>query len=247
MVISRRKKVVVLGGAVLLAPAVLFWAFRKTVLYLALISASGFSLFYPSMSQTYSNGLKNAPYDVIIVPGVPYNGKSWGNIMKIRVHWSVYLYKKGIAKNIIYSGSAVYSPYYEAKVMALYGEALGVPQEHIFEETEAEHSTENLFYSYKMARDKGFTKIALATDIFQTNNLRSFIKQHDFRVGLLPIVFDTLATISRYEPQIDPRSAMADTTRFIALPERESFIKRFQGTLGKHIDWSEAPELSNPK
>ena len=55
----------------------------------------------------------------------------------------------GMAKNVMFSGSAVYTPYYESKIMALYAEAIGIPKERIYIETEAEHSTENIFYSYR--------------------------------------------------------------------------------------------------
>ncbi len=84
---------------------------------------SGCFLFSPSAEKTNHKYLSNAPYDAIIVPGVPYDGKHWSETMRNRVQWSIYLYKKGIAKNIIYSGSAVYTEYEEAKIMALYGEA----------------------------------------------------------------------------------------------------------------------------
>ena len=91
--------------------------------------------------------------------------------MRYRVLWSKFLIDKGYANNVIYSGSAVYSPFVESKIMALYGKELGIPEQNIFTEEKAEHSTENLFYSYEIAKQMGFIKIALATDPFQINNL----------------------------------------------------------------------------
>jgi len=183
--------------------------------------------------------LKGEPYDAIIVPGIPYpyeNGQ-WHPVMKIRVYWSEYLYKKGIAKNIIYSGSAVYSPYVESKVMALYGEALGIPRENIFEETKAEHSTENLYYSYKMAQKLGFKRIALATDPYQDGLLRRFGKKLKLEIAYIPIVFDTLKKINMTDPVIKDSTALVSD--FISLTERESFWKRWKGTLGKNINYNE--------
>ena len=226
-------------SAMLLSPAVIFWAGRKVLTYMFIASMAGCSVFYPSMQKTFETGLKNQPYDVIIVPGVPFEGESWSNIMKIRVHWSYYLFEKGYTKNIIYSGGAVYTPYIESKVMALYGKALGIPHQHIFTEERAEHSTENVYYSYKVAQDLGFKSVALATDIFQLNNLRSFIRKYNLDIKLLPIVFDTLAVMNRYEPVIEPSIALADTLTFVPLPERESFFKRWRGTLGKNIEFEE--------
>lgn len=143
------------------------------------------------------------PADAIIVPGVQYNGKNWNIMMKGRVYWSAWLYKKGLAKNIIYSGSAVYSPYTEAKIMALYAEKIGIPAEHIFLETKAEHSTENLYYSYQIAKEKGFTKIALATDPFQSRLISPYIQKFKLDVSLVPIVIPLLYKIEMKDFEIE--------------------------------------------
>ena len=60
---------------------------------------------------------KTQTYDAIIVPGVPYDGNKWTRTMKGRVYWAKHLYEEGIAKNIIFSGSSVYTAYYEAEIM----------------------------------------------------------------------------------------------------------------------------------
>jgi len=176
-------------------------------------------------------------YDLIIVPGVPFEDSTWSDVMKIRVFWSKYLYDQGIAKNIMYSGSAVYSPYYEAEIMALYGEALGIPKENIFTETRAEHSTENVYYSYKKAKKMGFNKIALATDTFQAKMVKRFIKKEmKGDVALIPIVYDTLRALNpkMYDPDIEFVKALDEN--FVSITEREGFWKRFNGTRGKNID-----------
>ena len=41
---------------------------------------------------------KSAPYDVIIVPGVPHDGNSWSPTMNIRVSWANYLFQEGLTK-----------------------------------------------------------------------------------------------------------------------------------------------------
>jgi hypothetical protein len=76
---------------------------------------------------------KAGPYDVIIVPGIPFEkDKDAGMIMKARVKWASYLVTRGIAKNVIFSGSAVYTPYTESRIMALYAIELGIPAERIY-------------------------------------------------------------------------------------------------------------------
>lgn len=176
---------------------------------------------------------------MVVVPGVPYQGKKWSKIMKARVYWSKYLFEKGIAQNIMYSGSSVYTPYNEAQIMALYAEAIGIPKNHIFVETKAEHSTENIYYSYKKSKKMGFKTIALASDPFQIKMLVRFCKeklQNDVR--FIPIVFETLKALEPQmkDPEIDSQKAY--NAQFIALPERESWWKRLQGTLGENINFS---------
>ena len=134
----------------------------KSIFILSILTATliGCSFSKRKSYEYFQQAKKNAPYDAIIVPGVPHDGKSWSSIMNIRVSWADYLYKKGITKNIIFSGGAVYTKYSEAKIMAEYGKALGIPEEHIFTDTNAEHSTENVYYSYLIAKKQGFKKIA---------------------------------------------------------------------------------------
>jgi uncharacterized SAM-binding protein YcdF (DUF218 family) len=174
-------------------------------------------------------------YDAIIVPGVPHNGQNWSSTMRDRVLWSVYLYKSGHAKNVIYSGSAVYTAYEEAAVMALYAEQLGIPREHIFLDSRAEHTTENIYYSYQIAKKQQFECIAFATDPFQGYSMKSFIKKFEFPIDIFPIDYDTLSSLMIQEPKINPELAKRDA--FTSIVERESKWKRFRGTMGQNIRW----------
>src|SRR5689334_21890855 len=124
------------------------------IIFVSTVLFSCRGMFF-SLQRCYEKNLALQPYDAIIVPGVPFEDSTWSYIMKGRVLWSVYLYQHGYTKNIIYSGSAVYSPYTEGKIMALYAEKLGVRPENIFVEPKAEHSTENVFYGGLIARRKG--------------------------------------------------------------------------------------------
>ncbi|RLD51200.1 MAG: YdcF family protein [Bacteroidetes bacterium] len=183
----------------------------------------------------YKLSAKHAPYDAIIVPGVPFDGNEWNDVMKMRVYWSYLLYQRGITKNIIYSGAAVYSPYYEAVIMKLYAEKLGIPESRIFTDTLAEHSTENLWYSYKLAKEEGFKKIALATDPFQNFMMRKFKLDNDLNIRVLPIIFKEVDTFMNLKsPVIDPSPAFKKN--FISIEKRESKLKQFTGTLGLNIE-----------
>lgn len=202
---------------------------------------------FHSTKACYEKNILLQPYDAIIIPGVPFEDSSWSYIMKGRVLWSVYLYQHGYAKNIIYSGSAVYSPYTEGKIMALYAEKLGVKPENIFVEPRAEHSTENVYYGCLIAREKGFKKVALATDRFQSRTLADFLpkikrKMH-INVKSLPMQDELMNTMPHPDPVIDYDLAHVDS--FVSLIERESKLKRFWGTLGKNIKYEKESKPEN--
>src|SRR6187549_1136591 len=96
----------------MLQSSVFNWLF----IALALIALSLLinSCYYSSKSaQRLFDESKTKTFDVVVVPGVPFENGKWSRTMKGRLYWSKFLYEKGIAKNVMYSGSSVYSPYYE--------------------------------------------------------------------------------------------------------------------------------------
>lgn len=212
---------------------------KRFIIFSILLLVSS-HLFYSctvnKANNAFHENIVKAPYDVVIVPGFPYKETDsvWSDVMKMRVYWSKYLYENNYTKNIIYSGSAVYSPYVESEVMKLYAEAIGVPSDIIFTESRAEHSTENLYYSYHFAREMGFKKIALATDPFQTSMLTSFAKRKKLNIDYLPVVLDTLKTFHKINPRIDVTCTALPN--FVSITERESTWKRWMGTIGRNIE-----------
>lgn len=215
---------------------------KKIFILLVVITTlfSSCAFFSPPAGKLYRKALtKHAQYDAVIVPGVPFKEPKWDNVMLMRVVWAVHLYKNGKTKNIVMSGSSVYTPYVEAKIMKLYAMALGVPEEHIIIEDRAEHSTENVWYGYHLAKAKGFQHVALATDPFQTKMLYKFGKKRTKDLAFLPVIFDTLKTLSHDTPEINYKEVKLDN--FVALPERQSWLKRFRGTRGKNINFKEIP------
>lgn len=190
-----------------------------------------------SQREAYEKAQQVAPFDAVIVPGVPFKDGHWDTVMKARVLWSWVLYKNGVVKNIIYSGGAVYSPYLEAKIMGLYAQQLGIPQENIFYDTLAQHSTENVYYSYLLAKKIGFKTIALATDPFQSLMLRGYTKRR-FMTAIfhLPFSTDSISAYNYFDPVIDPQSAFVNPWEPIT--QKKGFWARFRGTLGRDINWA---------
>ena len=209
----------------------------KTILYIHLVLIMGAVLvqcsFQHYAKKTYQAASKEIPFDVVIVPGVPYQDTATHIVYKARVLWAKHLYDSGYTKNIIFSGSAVYTPYIESRTMKLYAVALGVPSENIFTEEKAEHSTENVYYSWKMAKALGFKKVALATDPFQSGMLRSMLREHTPDMMSLPVQFDKINATDKVLPLIDAATALV--LPFVSLPDREGYWERLRGTMGKRV------------
>lgn len=182
-------------------------------------------------------------YDAIIVPGYPFNPDGEMNVIyKMRLHWAYELYSKGIAKHIIVSGSAVHSPYVESKIFSLYLEEMGVDPSHLIMEDRAEHSLENVFYSLELARARGFEKVAVATDLFQSGMIQILGRKHDLTVDYLPanIGFIVSKKWKSFKGTIDYCQAYVED--FTPLKERESKKERLNGTRGHR--WAEENALT---
>lgn len=187
--------------------------------------------------------IANGPYDAIIVPGVPYYDSTINKVQLQRVTWAKYVYDKGWAKNIIFSGAAVYTPYCEGKIMKAYADSMGVPAGHTFAETCAEHSVENIWYGIKMARRLGFKKVAVVSDPFQTKLLMGFIKKRCNGLAVIPITYKQLKALNQQVPNINPAGARK-TEGFVALPDRQTRGERWKGTMGKYINFSDTTDAA---
>jgi len=194
------------------------------------------SLIKDSPGKAYKNGLKR-PYDAVIIPGYPYDGKEWNSVIKFRLLWAKHLYEKGIAKNLIFSGAAVHTKYNEGYIMAMYAHKMGIPKKNIFIEPNAKHSSENIYYSLLICKEEGFKRIAIATDPIQSFLVSNYIE----RIRNADIDYLTLQP--RYirehkyydEPIINYELAIEE--EFSPLKNKESFWERKKASLGLNIDY----------
>ncbi|MCD6012996.1 MAG: hypothetical protein K0Q79_2858 [Flavipsychrobacter sp.] len=198
--------------------------------------------------NSYNLALSEGPFDAIIVPGITYRDPAWGKLMKRRVLWSAILYRNGMAKNIIYSGGAVYTPYKEAAVMGLYAEKMGIPRAHIFYDTLARHSIENVYYSYLIAQRQGFKRIALSTDRYQNFFLNRAVRRHFASpVYQLPVILDSVQKYKGTDPVINAaRAKVKDTANYQPLTKTDNIWQRIKGMRGRHIPWKKYPQRRLP-
>lgn len=103
-------------------------------------------------------------FDVIIVLGSPANSDCSPHIiMQTRVDKAVELYKKRIAKYLIFSGASVQNSCSEAEVMATYAKKQGVPEDIIFKDSSAQNTSENAYYSVKIMKENGYKRAAIVS------------------------------------------------------------------------------------
>ena len=176
------------------------------------------------ISVAYTRNISSAPFDVVIVPGTPYDSVKVSPIYKARLLWAKTLFDKGLVKNIIFSGAATHSAYVEGQTMKMMADSMGIPTEHTFVESRALHSVENVAYSIELAHQLGFKKIAVATDPFQSYYLKHHLADDNFKVALLPFSLDSMPVyFKRALPQVDVTSARIEN--FIPLEKREMALK----------------------
>ncbi|MBP9153051.1 MAG: YdcF family protein [Flavobacteriales bacterium] len=213
--------------------------FQITLALIFLLSSTSFT--------TFSKDKEVVIYDAIIIPGYPFNPDGEMNVIyKMRLHWAYKLYSEGVAKNIIVSGSAVHSPYIEAEIFALYLKEMGVNADHLIIENRAEHSLENVFYSLELAKQRGFKKVAVATDLFQSGMIQILGRKHKLEVDYLPanIGYIISKKWKSFDGTIDYCLAYVDD--FTPLKERESKQERLDGTRGNRWMEENALTLNNP-
>ncbi len=169
---------------------------------------TGCSLVNRLATNTHDSFLLTAPYDVVIVPGVPFDTGKVNQIYKARMLWAKWLFDRKIAKNIIFSGGAVHTPFVEGQAMKIMADSMGIPSEKTFAESRAEHSTENVDFGIQLARQLGFKKIAVATDPFQSHFIRRFIQACKINIALVPFPLQMMPLYyKRTVPRIDAREA----------------------------------------
>jgi hypothetical protein len=181
------------------------------------------------------------PYDAIIVPGVPYYPDSVSDILQLRIRWSIYMYKSGYTKNIIYSGADVYSPYCESKIMAMIAKKNGIPANVIFCDTIAQHGTENIYYGYLLGKKYGFNRIALCTDPIQAEMLSFFMAKmrRKFKIkGGIDNMDIMLSEIRDIQLDLDNiPDSLAKNPKHIPIYKTQTRAEIFFGSLGRNIVW----------
>jgi DUF218 domain len=197
---------------------------------------SSCAMLQHSPGKCYQRAVEQ-PYDVVIIPGFPHDGKEWNSVIKFRLLWAVHLHENKLANHFIFSGGSVHSPYNEGYIMALYAVKMGIPKEKIFIEPYAKHSTENIYNSLCIAEELGFKTIAIATDPVQgfllTNYTQRIRNQKIEYLNLQPKYIRHRKFVT--EPKINFWLAYNDD--YVPLTEKKNYWERKKESMGLTIDY----------
>ena len=96
-------------------------------------------------------------FDTIIVLGCPADpGGKPSPVQRERVSEGVRQYRAGIAPMLVMTGGAAHNQYVEAEVMASIAKAQGVPPSVILEESQAQNTIQNAYYSVRIMQAHGW-------------------------------------------------------------------------------------------
>lgn len=161
------------------------------------------------------------PFDAIIVPGCP--SKADGSLTECqtrRATWAAMLWERGHAQNFITSGSAVYTPYVEAEALAAAMTSLGVPAERIYLDGEALHTDENIYNALRIAKQLGWSRLAVASDRGQAVGGCQMLEDWHPQCGAFSMDYAAVKARMAASPQLQ-RIRTRQVTELVPLKQRE--------------------------
>lgn len=145
------------------------------------------TLLVPYFYNSCKKNPKIKKYDVIIVLGSPAKDNCEpGSIMKDRVAKGVELFKLGIGKKILFTGSSVRNNCTEAEVMKTYAISKGVSKNHILTEIRAKNTFQNAYYSVKQMKELKLTSAAIVTSEPHIKRACAVFEKFDINYSMFP-------------------------------------------------------------
>lgn len=164
------------------------------------------------------------PFDAIIVPGCP--SAADGSLTRCqlrRAMWAVILWERGYARHFITSGGAVASPYIEADALAAAMTALGVPAERIYLDPHALHTDENIYNAWQIARQQGWSRLAVASDRGQAVGACEMLEEWHKSCGAFSMDYVLVEQRLQAAPQLQAiRAEKVPAASFVPLKQREA-------------------------
>ena len=135
---------------------------------------------------------------ILIILGYPAdeNGEP-GEILKARLDKGIEIYKHGFASKIIVSGAAVYNPFVEAEVMAVYCIKNGVAAKDIIMEPNARNTYENAKLVKGIMENEQYEKALVVTSSFHKLRAKKYFSKHIKNARVIPAPFPAKFPIAK--------------------------------------------------
>ena len=135
------------------------------ILFLISLVVFTYALFFIGVYLTIpTHNTAATHFDTLIVLGCPakHDGTPSPE-QRERVLEGVREYKAGVASHIIMTGAAAHNQFVEAHVMAQFAVTQGVPASAIIEETQAQNTVQNIYYSAQIMHDHGLNSAEIVS------------------------------------------------------------------------------------
>lgn len=196
------------------------WAF----IFIGMSLVATLSLHFTAAARLEVRTPPAVPFDAVIVPGCP--SAADGAITRCqarRAMWASILWERGYARHFITSGGAVYSPYVEAEAIAAVMTALGVPAERIYLDADALHTDENIYNALQIARQQGWTRLAVASDRGQAVGACQMLEDWHKQCGAFSMDYPLVEQRLHTSPHaLAVRVPPVAATQFVPLKQREA-------------------------
>lgn len=130
---------------------------NRILLFLSVIVFTCVLVLYGTYITLPTHNTTTTHFDTLIVLGCPAKPDGTPSPEeRERVLEAVRQYKAGVAPRIIMTGAAAHNQFVEAHVMDEFAQSQGVPASAITEETQAEDTIQNLYYSAQIMHQQGW-------------------------------------------------------------------------------------------
>jgi len=159
---------------------------RKVILFLVILVI--WFLISEAVFTVTTTSLK--PADLIVVLGNPVNEDGTiGLIQKSRTQTGIDLYKKGLAKKILFTGGKAVNDFVESEIMKQYALNQKVPVSDILTETRSINTIQNAYYSNTIIKNLQTDSLIIVTSAYHTLRAQYIFKPYSYHLQMKAVSY----------------------------------------------------------
>ncbi len=173
---------------------------RRSLLLLILLALAFGLIVYGSYVTLPTHNSAASHFDTIIVLGTPARLDGTPSPeQRERVLEGIREYRAGIAPRLIMTGGPAHNHFVEAHVMAQFAESQGVPASAILEESQAQNTIQNIFYSSQIMHAHDWSSAEVVSSPYHLGRTALILTTFDRRQPALALNWRTHP--SRWPPE----------------------------------------------